>query len=77
MYLSMVVFTVKVTVKRTATHQCSHPCKEKWTKSSNTQFKYQIKSPVLLVKHKNYACLCGMMSTHQINSVTSPSVQVF
>lgn len=44
------LFMGEVTVKRGTSHKCFHPCKRKWTKSSQVQFKCQVKASVLFVK---------------------------
>lgn len=74
-YLSMVLFMVMVTVKRMTPHQCFHPCKEKWTKSSQIQFKCQRKTPVLLVKHRKSTFMAWWV--HAKETVRSPSITVF
>lgn len=59
-YLTMVLFKVKVTVNGMTPPPGFHPCKAKWTKSSQTLFKNQLKSPVLLVKRRKRALSVSM-----------------
>lgn len=70
----MILLMVKVTKK-----DDNLPVLSPTQRKTDKKLKHTIEIPDKISSYfsETLVCLCGMMSTHQINSVTSPSLQVF